>query len=164
MFNRSFTFFGSSFLIEKITNTYHWLQSTYEYSPINFASFTGIHHPSVSHLSGNPLTGRLSYYLQEDGLGLAQEAGRLAELASSDVKGRAYCSVLAKPVLLITHPEDIAQLLLFNEEHIDRGLKAFDKIYGQHNLVSLSSNTEQGYKEWKEKRHHLTKWILLRKD
>jgi cytochrome P450 len=140
--------------------SYRWLESSYEYSPINFSSITGLHHPSVAHLAGNPFLGRLSYYLREDGLGLAQEAGHLAELASKDPKGRAYCSVLAKPILLITRPEDIVQLLLYNEQKIDRGLATFNKIFGEHNLVSISSNSDEGYAEWKAKRSDLTKWIL----
>ena len=151
----SLSFFGSDNLRQTIEQFYKWFNYTYEHAPVNFASFTGLHHPSIARLQGNMLTGRALKYFEEDGSGFIKEVEKLAELAKHDTNGRSQCSIFTKSVLYISKPEDIVQILLFNKQYIDRGLLAFNKIFGNHNLVSLPSNDE-----WKQKRTQLIEWVL----
>jgi cytochrome P450 len=127
----------------------------YEHSPINLSTITGMYHPSIQRLKGNPFLGRALNVPNANGL--AKEVEKLTEISTNDPLGRAYLSFGFEQNLLITRPEDIAQIFIHNHNNIDRGamLEVFAKIFGDTNLFTVP-NSEQ----WREKRTQLTKWIL----
>ncbi len=141
---------------EYIFDTFNWL---YEHSPINFSFITGMHHPSIQRLTGNPLLGR-ALEVTKDAGGLAKEIEALAKIAEKDPKGRAYLSFGFHPTLLVTRPEDIAQVFVHNGDNVDRGklLDTFAKIFGETNLLTMPTN-----ETWQQKRLKLTEWILQSK-
>lgn len=149
--NHSF-FSSSKSITQSITNTLNWL---YEHSPVNFSNLTGWHHPTMSRLMGDPFTGRLIAMGREEGV--EKELNTLGELAIKDPKGRAYCSISQWPTVLLTDPSDIAQVFLFNDDHISREMtfRAFSAIMGEHNLISIPKN-----EEWDKKRKLLKSFIF----
>lgn len=139
-------------LTKRIFHTFSWL---YENSPINFATLTGWAHPSVPRLTGNIFFGRAGKFA--DPLGLAREIESLGELAKTNSLGRAYLNILSFPTILLTRPEDIAQILAYNSDKVDRGklLEVFGQVFGEHNLLTQPTDAN-----WAQKRAKLQEWVL----
>lgn len=156
MFSRSTAsmFFVEPDLTKKIKHTLNWL---YEHSPLNFSTFTGWYHPSISHLAGNPLLGRAGYAMQHDGAGLGEELQKMADMARLDPRKMCYGSLGNVPFLFITRPSDIKQIMITHENDIDRNqaLEPFTFIFGDKNIFGLPSN-----KVWRKKRSELKRWIF----
>lgn len=130
----------------------------YEHSPINFRTLTGMHHPSIPRLKGHIIYGRAKQIFNEGADGLANQLKLLSAMAANikeNPRGMAYCSMMVYPSTLITRPTDIAQVLLYNEDKVFRGIPAFKEIFGAHNLFALQQD-----KEWRQKRTKLMESIL----
>src|SRR3990167_1961775 len=156
--NRSyFSFFSTSkSLTGIIYDTLNW---AYEHSPVNLASLTGWHHPSISRLAGNPFWGRITYAAQNGGLGLGEEIKNLAEIASKDPRGIAYCSYGHIPVMLVTRPVEIEQIAIHNDLNTNRNeiLGPFTYVFGDNNVFGMAIGDE-----WQGKRLRLKKWIFTK--
>lgn len=141
-------------LSTKLYDAFIW---AYEHSPINFSTFTGIHHPDVSRLTGNLFLGRLQHASEDNGKKLGEEINALAEVALKDKRGIVYCSYGNTPMLLIANPKYIEQVAIINDSNTDKQeiLAPFNHIFGGKNLFGMKVSDE-----WRAKRNTLKEWIF----
>lgn len=151
----SMTFFQNNKpLSTKLYDAFIW---AYEHSPINFSTLTGIHHPDVSRLTGNPFLGRLQHASGDNGKKLEEEMNILAEIALKDKRGIAYCSYGNIPVMLFANPTYVAQVAIFNDGNTDKAelLGPFNHIFDEKNVFGMAVS-----EEWRIKRETFRKWIF----
>lgn len=130
----------------------HKWRRFYSRLPINFSTFTGLRHPGIPRLRGNPILGRLPYLLQKNGiLNNLIEAGKLAEQHSS---GMCYYWLGPKPILVITKPEHVHQLLIDHHNDLYRGVSftIFKKFMGPNITVDPPAI-------WKTKKDVYSDWL-----
>lgn len=130
-------------------NKKNWIQTIHE----KLSWIMGRPYPSIPHLRGNIINGRLSHIREEDGiLNTLYLAKPLIEAHPSKM-----CSFWLgrKKVLIIANPEDIYNIKVRYKELISDEIESFDSLHDENQSIL----TEAG-ESWKEKRnaykHHLS--------
>lgn len=134
-----------SFTLSPLQYFFLKIKQLYMNLPINFSLLTGWRYPTIPRLLGNPIIGRLTSILTEEGV--MQNLLAAGKLARNHKSGMCYYWLGNKPVLLITAPEHIQQVLITNDKNVSRrSITRFIELLWGPNIIS------DPHEVWKKKR------------
>src|SRR3989338_2037177 len=134
-------------LIDTVSAVPSYFKWFYNNSAMNGTSlYGGVRFIGTTHLSGNPLTGRLSEVTRDKGLGVSKDILRVAEKAAEDPKGSCTYFVLNQALIMLTDPADLWQLFSVHYSKLSRAEALKYNMrdgFGAHTIFTSENGPDQ---------------------
>lgn len=133
-------------------NKKNWVQTVQE----KLAWLLGRPYPTIPHLRGNIINGRLSFIREEDGI--LNTLYLAKPLIEGSFEQNVFFLVRKKKVLIIANPDDIYNIKVRYKELIKNKIESFDCLHDENQSI-LSEADES----WKKKRNTYKQHLTIHK-